>query len=284
MKNAHLSLISNESDGLIGQIRDTISQSVVVEGRADVERVLNAMVREDRSEAARTLDLIGHSTPDRSLLVLGNWVLDGSRWKVTAFFRGLADEDVWARLGITAIRLLGCETAATEAGRSTLLAISDAAGLPCFGTTQMIDASAYDRDGFRVDRESLLRTAELPAAPLGKAGCEPYRRVLDVELLPASPLGRAPSHPRRLASPASARQLLAVVRRAAGAQMPGVLSTTCEVALPALDRPGWFHRVDVVLDGEFVRVFPDGDDRPGVMFPVDDVRMLRMLLDDLPTC
>ena len=64
--------------------------------------------------------------------------------------------------------------------------------------------------------------------------------------------------------------------------MPGLLTApSCEIALPS-SKPNWYHLVQVILDGEFVRVYPDGDHNPGVVFPVDDARALRALIDELP--
>jgi hypothetical protein len=260
---------------------------VVVEGRADVETVLSLLAREATSSIPRSLDLIGHSTPDHSLLVLGDWVIDGTRSKVSSFFRGLADAEVFARLGIQSIRLLGCETAVTQIGRASITAIAEVTNVECFGTLQVIDATSYDADGYRVDRHSLLYSSNdirrQPAMSFVKRGGEPYTRVLDIEMLAASPLGIAPSHPRKLATPNEARRILALVRRDAGAQMPGLLTPSCELALPS-NKPGWFYRLEIVLDGEFVRVFPDGDDRPGVLFPIDNAGVLRTILGELPSC
>jgi hypothetical protein len=153
------------------------------------------------------------------------------------------------------------------------------------GTNQMIGASSYDAGGFREDQAHLLTAAsELrrqPLLALVKRGGEPYRRVLDIETLPTSPLGPRPPYPRRIADLATARRVLALVRRADGAQMHGVLAPICELALPSA-KPGWFHRVQVLMDGEFVRVYPDGEDRPGVVFPVSDSKTLREILVDIP--
>lgn len=284
LSQSSLSLISNDGDN---RIRETISQAVVVAGRVDVETVLGLLAHNATSPIPRSLDLIGHSTPDHSLLVLGDWVIDGTRSKVSSFFRGLADAEIFARLGIHSIRLLGCETAITQIGRASITAIAEITNVECFGTLQVIDATSYDGDGFRADRQSLLLSSHdirrQPAMSLVKRGGEPYARVLDIEMLPCSPLGMAPSYPRKMATRDAARQILALVRRDAGAQMPGVLAPSCELALPS-NKPGWFYRLELVLDGEFVRVFPDGDDRPGVVFPIDNANTLRAIIAELPYC
>lgn len=279
-----LSLITRDADDLLRRIRDVISQRVLVDGRADVERVLSSLARDASVPTPRTLDLIGHSTPDRSLLILGDWVIDGTSSKVLSYFRGLADEGVFTRLGITAIRLLGCETATSSTGRLTLTALSEITGLEVFGTSQMIDETSYTADGFHNDH-ALVSSTDLrrePITMLVKRGGEPFQRVLDIEMLPASPLGPRPGHPRRLAELADARTVLSLIRRSEGAQMPGMFGVpTCEIGLPS-SKPNWWHLIQVLLDGEFVRVFPDGEDRPGVLFPVSDAKQLRELIAALP--
>ena len=286
LHQSRLSLITRDADAVIRNIRDVISQPVMVDGRADVEEVLNRLARANGPCVLKTLDLIGHSTPDRSLLVLGDWVLDGTNSTVTAFFRGLADCDVLSRIGVHSIRLLGCDTATSEVGRQTLIKLSDILEIEAFGTTRMIDSGFYDASGFRDDhRHALVSSSDVrrdPIFELVKRGGEPYRSVLDIDFLPSSPLGRQPPHPRRIADPASARRILALVRRADGAQMPGlVASPSCELALPSVKRD-WYHRLQIMLDGEFVRVYPNGEDRPGVLFPVEDAATLLTIVDELP--
>lgn len=279
----HLSLIDASADGELARIRSVLAQPVAVEGRADIEVVLGRLASHGRSPSPKTLDLIGHSTPDRSLLVIGDWVIDGTRSKVTAFFRGLADCEVFARLGITAVRLLGCETARSEGGRHTLLALSEITELDVLGTTQIVSATHYDREGFLAKNEPILASAyqlrhSSFLAP--KRGGEPFRATLDIDSLPASPLGRC-SWPRLVISnPAIARSVLALIRRTDGAQMPGMFEPTCELALPSAAL-GWYHRVQVLLDGQFVRAYPNGEDRPGVVFPVIDPAKLSALVATL---
>jgi hypothetical protein len=40
--------------------------------------------------------------------------------------------------------------------------------------------------------------------------------------------------------------------------------------------------LQVVLDGEFVRVYPDGPDTPGLLYPVTDPFALKSLVEKLP--
>src|SRR5437899_9151925 len=74
----------------------------------------------DNVDAPATLDLIGHSTRDHRLLRLGHTPIDMLNPDVARFFHTLAEAHLLPRLHIAAVRLLGCETAVTDAGRRTL--------------------------------------------------------------------------------------------------------------------------------------------------------------------
>jgi hypothetical protein len=88
--------------------------------------------------------------------------------------------------------------------------------------------------------------------------------------------------PSHLVDADTARSLLRLIRRNEGAAMPGLLAMPrCEVLIPA-HQPGAYHRMQLVLDGDFVRVYPDGNSKPGVLYPVSDPHLLRTLVDKLP--
>jgi hypothetical protein len=214
-------------------------------------------------------------------------VIDASSPTVTAFFRELADCDVLARLGIHAVRLLACKTAGSEQGRSTICALANILGVEVYGTNHLLYDAHYDEHGFRdiwkfllVGSGDLRRTTDR-AAIVPEA--EPWPRTLDIDALPALPLGPHPGHwPRRIASRDAVRQILRLIRRDAGAQMPGLLAApTCELALPSAD-PIAYHVAHVLLEGAFVRFHPDGVTAPGVVYPVDDTHALRRIVDELP--
>jgi hypothetical protein len=83
---------------------------------------------------ARSLDLLGHSTSGHHLLRLGRTPIDMLNPVVARFFRALAADDLLPALGIAAVRLLGCETAVTDAGHRTIRMLARTLGLPVFGT------------------------------------------------------------------------------------------------------------------------------------------------------
>ncbi len=283
----HLSVIAGDTDAELGRIRELIEHKVLVDGRGDLEVLLGRLLGAGRPPTPKTLDLIGHSTPGPSLLVLGGWVIDAASTKVRAFFRELAELEVLPRLGITAVRLLGCQTATTAHGRATICKLSEILGVEVLGTRALLYSAHYDARGLRDSAQHALASsgelAREPGETIGSIQASRYPRLLDVDALPASPPDAiAPPWPRRVTTPELARDLLRLVRRSAGAEMPGLVAPPCcELLLPSPKR-GWYHLVQVLFDGELVRVFPDGTHRPGVVYPVDDRPALRALVVRLP--
>jgi hypothetical protein len=137
----------------------------------------------------------------------------------------------------------------------------------------------------------LIRAGEPGTEPLdelGRGGAElarpalatPYPRVLDVDMLPAVALGSSPI-PRRIADISQAGQILQLVRRREGAAMPGLLAAPVfELALPAAEL-GAYHVAHALLEGEFLRFYPDGMTSPGIVFPVEDAAALRRIAASL---
>lgn len=103
-----------------------------------------------------TLDLIGHSTAEHHLLRLGATPIDMLDRSVASFFRSLASGDLMARRGIAAVRLLGCETAVTDAGQRTLRLLSAALRLPVYGTSKPLMKSHSTAEGFNPAFSHLL--------------------------------------------------------------------------------------------------------------------------------
>ncbi|HKE98829.1 MAG TPA: hypothetical protein VKG45_07860 [Actinomycetes bacterium] len=68
--------------------------------------------------------------------------------QVARFFRALAEERLPARLRIVAVRLLGCQTAVTDAGQRTLRMLAQTLRLPVYGTRTQLLKSHSDAAGF----------------------------------------------------------------------------------------------------------------------------------------
>lgn len=142
---ASINVISPDAEGVffgpIRRLADLHHASSLYELRAVLERL-------DPADAPVTLDLIGHSTRDHHLLRLGDDRVDMLDPVVASFFRSLAADRLLSRLGVRAVRLLGCETAVAPGGRRTLRLLARTLGLPVFGATRTLAKSHYDERGF----------------------------------------------------------------------------------------------------------------------------------------
>ncbi len=125
----------------------------------DLRAVLD---REPPPAAPWTLDLMGHSTSGHHLLRLGRTPVDMLNPRVARFFRDLAGSGVLGRLRVSAVRLLGCETAVAEGGQRTMRMLSRTLRLPVYGTLEALHSSHHTADGFNPAFAHLLvEAAEL---------------------------------------------------------------------------------------------------------------------------
>jgi hypothetical protein len=287
LSRPRLSVISAESDPELARTAQRIAASVRVAGQSSFEQLVNDLLCAWDGAAPiapKTLDLFGHSTAANGLLRLGDWVIDAEDAETMAFLRGLAVREVMPRLGIRAVRLLACSTAVSPRGRATICDIANVVGVEVFGTKQLLYDEHHDEHGFRDAWSFLLVSAsELRGSASQARWTADPARVLDVVALPSLPLvGWASRAPRRFATPNIAHAILQLIRRDAGARMPGPLpEPSYEIALPSA-RPDTYHIAHVLFDSAFLQLYPDGASSPGTMYPVDDARALRRLVDELP--
>ncbi|HSN29183.1 MAG TPA: hypothetical protein VLT45_23000 [Kofleriaceae bacterium] len=279
----HLSIISSYADAELGAIRAAIPHAITVDGRADLELLLGRLLDANVKPTPKTLDLIGHTTTDKSLLVLGDWLIDATNSTVLSFFRGLADQDVPRRLGIEAVRLLGCTSADTAFGRWTVCALADVLGIDVYGTTGLLLASHYDAQGFRDEARFMLasaaqlRTGTSAPRALDRGARDPH--VLDLDSLPAATLP-ARRWPVRVPDRDEAKALLRLIRRRDASVLPGLhTAPSCELAFPAGDGQR-YYLMQVLLDSELVRVYPAGLEH-GLVYPVDDPYAFGKLITQL---
>ena len=141
-----LNVISPDAEGLffgpVARCANVHRASSLGELRAVLEGRLGA------AGPPVSLDLIGHSTRDHHLLRLGNTAIDMLDPVVARFFRSVADDRLLDRLGVAAVRLLGCETAVAPAGQRTMRMLARTVRLPVFGSVRSLMKSHYDHDGF----------------------------------------------------------------------------------------------------------------------------------------
>lgn len=275
-----LTITSRAFDLELARLHAVVEHKLLVDGRLELEEVFGALLAaRSAPPMPKTLDLVGHATP-QSLLDLGGWVIDRCNPTVTAFFRELADHDVLPLLGVSSVRLLGCNTATTQCGRDTLVALTDIIGLPVLGTTSFVHAGHFRRDGFDPAWGFLLAGARDLAFPSPPEPAAPAP-TLDIDWLPAVPLVNDVAWPRAYATVDEARRVLSLIRRSEGAEMPGLLATPLgEIAFPST-RSGLHHLVQVMLEGQFVRVYPAGDGA-GLLYPVKNPSAMVEVLEALP--
>jgi hypothetical protein len=134
--------------------------------RAASLRELWAVLHAEPTPAApMTLDLTGHSTAGHHLLRLGRTPIDMLDPAVARFFRAMAASGVLRRLRISAVRLLGCETAVTDGGQRTMRMLSRTLGMPVYGTLAPLLAGHHDANGFNPAYAHLLVEASAAEQP-----------------------------------------------------------------------------------------------------------------------
>ena len=121
---------------------------------------------EPRAHGPRTLDLIGHSTRDHHLLRIGDTAIDMFRPSVVRIFAAIRAEELLPKLGISAVRLLGCSTALTPSGQRTIQRLARTLEVPVYGSTKALMHSHYTADGFNPKFEHVLvEASQLPNPP-----------------------------------------------------------------------------------------------------------------------
>ena len=225
----------------------------------------------------KTLDLIGHSTTAYSLLTLGHWVIDGEDPEGLTFWRELATDHVLPRLGITAIRLLGCATALGRRGRATMHALAEVLAVPVYGTIDLVTSSCYGPGGFAPERRYLLRSnrqLERRASP------EHARQTTQVARAP-SPSCPRPGRDTRVATAAQARRILDLLQLDRGAPIVGAHSPNCEISVQASPQQTTEH-LEILWEGRLVCVRSHGSGSRAIAYPVSDHHALVRLVDRLP--
>jgi hypothetical protein len=146
---------------------------------------------------------------------------------------------------------------------------------------ELLHVGHFGLGGFRDEWSFLLaRTSELRVRPVGPPR-DPGPRVLEFAALPAIAMDAHAPCPRRFASEDAAHRILELVRRVAGACMPGPPAPpSVELAL-RLPHTETYHLAHVVLDGSFLRLYPDGMAQDGVLFPVNDREELHRIIAGL---
>jgi hypothetical protein len=137
----------------------------LVTSLAEVHTALKALAAA-APDGMRTLDLIGHSTRDHSLLRLGDTAIDMMRPSVARVFQAIRQEELLQQLGVIALRLLGCSTAVLPTGQRTMQRLARTLELPVYGSLKPLMHAHYTVDGFNPKFEHVLvEASQLPNPP-----------------------------------------------------------------------------------------------------------------------
>jgi hypothetical protein len=231
-----------------------------------------------------TLDLIAHAA--NGVLLFGDWSIDAED-------RDQIDPRLlhsWAPRKLESIRLLGCNTAVTEAGQKAMRHLAEVFGVPIFGTTVPLFLRDFDAGGLSSRGEFTLR--ETPAlepveAQVSDAAVERWFAWFDPvkgqdinevfhrlrhETLDEATLAVRRTPPRyrwsvrRFTAEDRQRLLAQLVAKPELATAPGLLAVPdwqqrdreFEALFPAgtsLEGPP-FHRATFLFGGRFVRIYP----------------------------
>lgn len=259
-------------------------------GSEGVDGVVKGVLRRSPGTGFVMLDLIGHASSD-GILQLGDWAVQDGQAVATAL-------DKVPGLKLCGIRLLGCNTAATETGRDAIRTMAAQFRTCVWGTNGPIGAGHFDADGFAdstilLSDEDLPPPAPAPPQPLSTAAISLRRKrwflrfppVTDLTLdgavgtLRLETLAEATTD-RTLARPdlrwpvrevgASDFKLLFDCVEPSLASAPGLLALPereLVSQVPAIGAPR-FRRATMLLGGAFLRVYPRGRDH-GVVVRID---------------
>lgn len=265
-------------DAQIQQVLDKIEREFLVSdalGADGVEGVIDRLCSAPRTRVRLTLDLIAHSR--RGVLHLGGWSVDGST--TTVALRN-ACVDTLADLDLAAIRLLGCNTALSVEGQAAMRRLHELFAVPVLGTKVPISARDFDAEGFRAD--AILTDQDNVPPPAGPTlqsvgrWFGRFARVVGETLQGMLPRLRAESRAEVVRDRAciaprvrwairevTREQLEAILDHAEPdvVDAPGLLALPdCELVAPVSAGAGRrrYHRVTVLLDGYWLRVYPIG--------------------------
>lgn len=254
-----------------------------------------------------TLDLIGHAESPQYYLKIGDWQiglqdtdndLDVNDNNMTDFIRNhLAP--ILAELDINRLRLLGCSTATTEAGFATMKTLAAELNTPgkgefvVYGTRRPITSGDFGPDGFSADDDTLHPSnATGPAPPFSFTEQSFIGTRSEIALTPKmlraeayeSHESDAKAWPRSDVTFEVSQKIWSLIDPKFAWSLPGLLTLPqYEILLPekstssrakasaaSASKPranNRFHRVQILLDYQIVRVFPSSMHSPRTVLP-----------------
>lgn len=184
LMNHSLTISSGGADFVLAGIQGNPTPWDLVEAPPNIGAIFSAYrsclaSNPEFGPAEKTLDLVSHSYSNDHLLMLGhvpsddqaqfkkvveNFLIEDEAWNPWMGF--LSDPQLGLKtLGITQVRLLGCLTACTSAGRQAMSALHEALDMPVLGTTRLLSQLDFKSGEFAPTSPALFSTDDLPSLP-----------------------------------------------------------------------------------------------------------------------
>jgi len=277
LRDPHLNVSAHPAHGELARTRQNVRNEEPVASLDGMRRFLDELCvcpSLTPGGRSRTLDLIAHAN-QRRLLALGTSLIDLGKTEVRHFFQQLAADDLFGRLNITELRLLGCETAMSREGQAAIRDLTEILGVRVVGTTKLVYSAYFGEKGLKDRYERMLRDAgNLPDLGEERAGwpldplpalAPPFEldriQPVEVDKLPEVEwprLVRATGTQPGGGKLADAEPLVHMVDANDGRMMPRMLARpSCELVVASGDEQ--VGRVEILLDFDLVRVHPIGE-------------------------
>jgi hypothetical protein len=277
-KPERINISHTSPDVPVQQVLDKLDREILVVdalGDDGVQGVIDALARRQPAPPPFSLDLIAHAR--RGVLRLGNWSIDAN---ATTTALHAACEAVLAELPLAAIRLLGCNTAISREGQAAMRNLHQLFTVPIVGTKVPISARDFGSTGFLAD--AILTDQDHLPPPSGptlqSAGgwLGRFERLVGETLAAVLPRlrrepradvfrdwDRAPPSLRWPVRQLTSAQLNELFRHVSPelVHAPGLLALPdLELVVPVDEDAGAprYHRITVLLDGYWLRLYPRG--------------------------
>jgi len=153
------------SSNAVSLLSSACPRARVVDSLREITGVLDE-VRESSTASTHTLDLTGHTRRGTRLLRIGRDTLDLLVPSVEKVVEDLAASAAFRALRITALRLMGCESAVSAVAQQTIKRLGRLLGIPVYGTLKSIGNAHHNADGFDpVFDHLLIEASQLPNTP-----------------------------------------------------------------------------------------------------------------------
>lgn len=271
------SISGASADPVLAEIQEKLSPFLtLVGGWRGVITTLKALRAEEYR--ATNLDLIGHSGPD-NLLEIGTWIVGKDAAELQAFCHEA--KPLMQDLGMTAIRLIGCNTVEGVLATAVLKALEDKLGCDAFGAGSMVFANAFSY------RQCIFQNLSRPSQAGGPVAMPPGTSIEEelaklptydeaFQVVRATPRAPEPRDVQLVAE--ELVELDGLIARDRGWRLPGLLRKP-SLVLSAPRPDGTVHPIDVLFGGELVRISPRAD--PPIYYRPKDLTAFKAFLADL---